>query len=341
MIEDFYKLDMAPFRLTPDPKFFYAGQTHTKALAYLRYGLQQGEGFIVLTGDAGTGKSTLIGYLLSQLDPAKHVSVNLATSNLEPDDILHMAASALGLDDYGTSKAATLKAIAKFVEEQHEQGRKILLVVDEVQNMPLASLEELRMLTNLNRNDGMGIQCFLIGQTQFRATLDHPGMEQLRQRVIGSCQLDPFTIEETQNYIAHRLEIANWQGTPSFDEAIPGMIHKVTGGIPRRINILFARLLVHGAIEERDHLDERDCQSAIDDLEAEMGKIAVMPRPAAGQGVHAALDGSAVPHDDVARLERRIDELESIMTELVHTMAELILYQQSKNGSVEDDPNGG
>lgn len=344
MIEGHYELDMAPFRLTPDPNFFYAGQTHTKALAYLRYGLQQGEGVIVLTGDAGTGKSTLISYLLSQLDPSKHVTAHLATSNLEPSDVLQMAATALNVVATGTSKADILGDIARFVEEQREQGRKVLLIVDEVQNMPRASLEELRMLTNLNRSDGSGVQCFLIGQTQFRDLLDHPEMEQLRQRVIGSCHLEPFSIEETQNYIAHRLEVANWQGKPSFDESIPAMIHKVTGGIPRRINVLFARLLVHGAIEKRDHLDKGDCQSAIEDLEAEMGKVAITPR-LAGQksGRQHALSGgltasNTAQSSDLGRLERRIDELETIVIELIHTMTDLMERHEAGNPKSDNSP---
>jgi len=315
MIEEYYGLDIAPFRLIPDPRFFFRSGTHGKALAYLRYGLQQGEGFIVLTGDVGTGKSTLIAHLLSEVDPARVVSSNLATSNLDPHDALKVVAETLGLTLSETvKKADILVALTGFVSQQRQAGRTVLLIVDEVQNMPRASLEELRMLTDATSDHKGGLQCFLVGQSQFRATLSDPAMEQLRQRVIGSCHLEPMTIDETRDYINHRLKVSGWRDRPAIAEGVPALIQAATGGVPRRINMLFSRLLVHGAVEERDHLGERDCRAVIDDLAAEFGDIKVVPMSSGNGQVPA----------DLSRLEQRLDAVEDILVELLETTASLL-----------------
>lgn len=329
MIESFYGLDSAPFRLTPDPRFFYAGKTHKKALSYMRYGLQQGEGFIVLTGDVGTGKSTLITYLLNQLDRNALVCASLATSNLDSHDLLRMVVKAFGISGYEARKADLLTALTDYVRQERGEGRTVLLIVDEVQNMPRASLEELRMLTDATAGQTAGLQCFLVGQPQFRTTLNDPGMEQLRQRVIGSCHLEPMTVEETRDYIVHRLEVAGWNGRPALDKSVADVIQAATGGVPRRINLLFSRLLVYGAIEKRDRLDGEDCEVVIDDIAAEAGSVEVTSTPV----------GNGSNHPSLSELERRIDGVETILVELLDTTTALLersSRRERRNGDGEN-----
>ena len=171
MYNDFYKLSGKPFQLSPNPRFFFGSSGHQKAISYLQYGLHQGEGFIVITGDVGAGKTTLIGYLLAQLDPAKYLAAKLVSTQIEADDTLRLVASAFGIETRGVDKASLLRAFERFALDHQRRGRRILVVVDEVQNLPMKSLEELRMLSNFQVNDTAAVQFLLLGQPQFRDIL--------------------------------------------------------------------------------------------------------------------------------------------------------------------------
>ena len=194
--------------------------------------------------------------------------------------------------------------------------------------MPTASIEELRMLTNIAVENGAGLQCFcmlLVGQPQFRALLGDPDMEQLRQRIIGSCHLEPMSTEETRAYIAHRLETAGWKGRPSFADGVPEMIQAASGGVPRRINMLFARLLVHGAVEQRDYLDENDCKCGDRRSGGRDGAV----RARYGDGCPlSATNGHAA--DEVAMLRAKVDEIETVLIEVIQTTTALL--QRGREG---------
>src|SRR5579863_5662051 len=153
MYSEYYKLSGKPFQLSPNPRFFFGSRGHQKAMAYLQYGLHQGEGFIVVTGDVGTGKTTLLGYLLGQLDPNKYLAAKLVTTQLEADDTLRMVATAFNIDTRGTDKATLLRAFEHFLLDNQRRGRHVLVLVDEVQNLPIRSLEELRMLSNFQATE--------------------------------------------------------------------------------------------------------------------------------------------------------------------------------------------
>jgi|tagenome__1003787_1003787.scaffolds.fasta_scaffold20916178_2 general secretion pathway protein A len=337
MIEEFYGFDAAPFRLTPDPRFFYPSGTHKRALSYLMYGVQQGEGFIVVTGDVGTGKSTLIGYLLDRLDPGRIVPVQLSTSNLEAHDALRMIVAALGARTDGDSKAHMLEAIERFLAEKRHARSRVLLVIDEAQNLPPATIEELRMLTNLQAG-GSPLQCFLVGQPQLRGLLARPEFEQLRQRVIASCHLEPLSPEETRDYVEHRLRTARWQGRPAFSEGVFRAIHRVSGGVPRRINMLLARLLLFGALEEREVLDEDAFETVVADLAAET--VAYEPRPDDSLAAEMAVPGRASGDATGKRLEEleaRVGELEGHLLEVVRTATALLL----DTGRMDTNAQGG
>ncbi|MCB1770385.1 MAG: AAA family ATPase, partial [Candidatus Competibacteraceae bacterium] len=207
MYIDYYGFSAKPFQLSPDPRFFFGSSGHSRALAYLRYGLSQGEGFIVVTGGIGTGKTTLVKSLFSELDSRQVVAAQLVTTQLEADDLLRTVVASFGLPYEDASKAILLRRFEDFLRGHAEQGRRTLLVVDEAQNLPMRSLEELRMLSNFQVAERPLLQSFLLGQEEFRFTLQDPGMEQLRQRVIASCHLNPLSQDEIGPYIEHRLHI--------------------------------------------------------------------------------------------------------------------------------------
>ncbi|NKB21355.1 MAG: AAA family ATPase [Alphaproteobacteria bacterium] len=269
MYAEHYNLSGRPFQLSPDHRFFYGSRSHNKALAYLSFGLNEREGFIVITGEVGAGKTTLLGRLMSEIDRQQYVSANVVTTQLEGDDALRMVASAFGLQIEGYNKASLLRQIERFFVDQNELGKHVLLVVDEAQNMTPSALEELRMLSNFQSDGKPLLQCFLIGQPQFRAIMAHPAMEQLRQRVIASCHLEPMDLDETRAYILHRLERVGWQNDPSLTDEAFQKIHEHSGGVPRRINTLCGRLLLFGYLEDIHSFDGATVVEVVNELAME------------------------------------------------------------------------
>ncbi|KQM19333.1 XrtA/PEP-CTERM system-associated ATPase [Novosphingobium sp. Leaf2] len=256
MFDDFYGLDARPFQLTPDPAFYFESATHRKALSYLGYGLAQGEGFVVITGEVGAGKSTLVAYLMATIDPARMTAANVVTSALDGEEIVHIVAQSFGLQVSGHDKASALGALESFFHEEARAGRRCLLIVDEAQMLSVSALEELRMLSNFQLGAHPLLQTLLLGQPEFRETLlESNQLEQLRQRVIATHHLGAMQVREIKPYIEHRLTCVGWKGNPSFDEALFTAIHEATGGIPRRINQLVNRLLLLGAVDRRAHID--------------------------------------------------------------------------------------
>ncbi len=256
MFDDFYALTGRPFQLTPDPQFYFESGTHRKALSYLGYGLAQGEGFIVITGEVGAGKSTLVAHLMQKIDPDQMSVGQVVTSALDAEEMVHVAAQSFGLDVEGHDKAAALGAIESFLHEEARAGRRCLLVVDESQNLSVEALEELRMLSNFQLGAQPLLQTLLLGQPEFRQVLaNHEGLEQLRQRVIASHHLDAMEAGELEPYIRHRLECVGWDGNPAFDQRVFTRLHEASGGIPRKVNQIMTRLLLLGAVEQRTRID--------------------------------------------------------------------------------------
>jgi putative secretion ATPase (PEP-CTERM system associated) len=267
MYIDYYGFSAKPFQLSPDPKFFFGSSGHSRALAYLRYGLSQGEGFIVVTGGIGTGKTTLVKSLFSELDSRQVVAAQLVTTQLEADDLLRTVVASFGLPYEDANKAILLRRFEDFLRGHAEQGRRVLLVVDEAQNLPMRSLEELRMLSNFQVAESPLLQSFLLGQEEFRFTLQDPGMEQLRQRVIASCHLNPLNSEEIRPYIEHRLHVVGWQGLiPRFSEDAYATIYQYTQGVPRRVNVFCDRLLLYGFLEEVQEFSPESVAAVGDEL---------------------------------------------------------------------------
>ena len=275
MFDDFYGLSARPFQLTPDPAFYFQSLTHRKALSYLGYGLAQGEGFVVITGEVGAGKSTLVAYLMATIDPARMTVANVVTSALDGDEIVHVVARAFGLAVAGHDKASALGAIEAFLHEEARAGRRCLLIVDEAQNLSVGALEELRMLSNFQLGSHPLLQTLLLGQPEFRETLmDSAELEQLRQRVIATHHLAAMQPREVRAYIEHRLACVGWQGNPEFDEHVFAEIYEATGGIPRRVNQIVNRLLLLGALDQRTRIDAAMLKQVLDELD-EDGALAL------------------------------------------------------------------
>jgi len=268
MYKAFYHLQAKPFQLTSDPRFFYSSKGHRRAMAYLVYGVHQGEGFIVITGEIGAGKTMLASTLARNMASRNLVLAQVVSTSLEADDLVRMVAAALGLPQ-DNSKAILLNRIEQFLVACQRQGKKVLLVVDEAQNLPPRSVEELRMLSNFVCADKPLLQTFLLGQPEFRRTLQSPAMEQLRQRVIASCHLGPLDGAETEAYILHRLQTVGWRDDPSFGKDTFDAIYQHSGGIPRRINILCDRLLLMGCLDEKHAFTVKDVATVTGELQQE------------------------------------------------------------------------
>ena len=287
MFNDFYGLTGRPFQLTPDPAFYFESLTHRKAMSYLSYGLAQGEGFVVITGEVGAGKSTLVAYLMSTIDPSRLTAAQVVTSKLDGEELVHVVAQAFGLMIEGHDKATALGAIESFLHEEARAGRRCLLIVDESQNLSIEALEELRMLSNFQLGSHPLLQTLLLGQPEFREQLQQsPGLEQLRQRVIAAHHLDAMEPNEVQPYIEHRMKCVGWEGNPAFDQRVFSEIYAATGGVPRRINQIANRLLLLGAVEQRTRLDGAMLSQVLNELMAD-GSLALAKRPAPAQPASA------------------------------------------------------
>lgn len=307
MYTHYYGFSAKPFQLSPDPRFFFGSSGHKRALAYLRYGLSQREGFIAVTGGVGTGKTILVRSLFKELDPNSVIAAQLVTTQLEADDLIRMVAAAFGLPHENLAKASLIKRLEDFLQHHARAGKRVLLVVDEAQNLPARSLEELRMLSNLQVSDTPLLQSFLLGQEEFRSTLQSPGLEQLRQRIIASCHLSPLSEQETRNYIEHRLRVADWQEDPPFTESAHTTIYRYTHGIPRRINVFCDRLLLYGFLEELKEFSDLDVEAVAKELGQEVSSLSVPQRSTASSQAAFAFDDES--ENRIAELERTVGSL--------------------------------
>ncbi|MCB1859728.1 MAG: AAA family ATPase [Gammaproteobacteria bacterium] len=266
MYREYYGLHAEPFRLTPDPRFVYAHRSYRKAQAYMQHILEQGDGFLVVTGHSGTGKTTLVEDYLATIKPGNIRTAKLVSTQLGVEDMLRMIAYAFGLEAAGLDKATLLLEFEKFLRLQPRS----LLIIDEAQNLSEAALEEVRMLTNLTYQSRPLLQIFLLGQQELRERLHKPSMEQLHQRLMAACDLEPLDLAETRHYVLHRLECAGWTGHPAISAAAFVLIHRFSGGLPRYISKLCARLFLHGAVERRQCLDIGDVVTVLQEIKGEL-----------------------------------------------------------------------
>src|SRR5881394_696905 len=267
MYERFYRLRERPFALTPDPDYLYPSRVHKEALSSLRYGIESHAGFVVIPGAIGSGKTTLLQTMLRTLDSQTTVA-RVMNTLLDPRELLESAMIDLGLAPDGKSKPSMLKMFGEFLVGERSAGRLVLLVIDEAQNLALPALEEIRMLSNLETEKSKLLQIILIGQPDLRDKLDRPELEQLRQRITVSYQLEPLDAEETAHYINHRLSRASISTPLEFPRDVTDAIHARSGGVPRLINVIADATLVFGYGEERPVIDASLVQEVIADLDS-------------------------------------------------------------------------
>jgi len=297
MYESYFGLTGAPFLLNPDPSFYFDSRGHSSALSYLKFGLYQAEGFIVVTGDIGAGKTTLVRTLLSDIDHDKVVAAQLVSTQLEAGDLLRSAITAFGVPLKGQSKAELIATLEAYLTLLATQNKRAVLIVDEAQNLSRDAIEELRMLSNFQFGNQALLQSFLIGQPELRDMLLSRSLEQLRQRVIASYHLGPMDREETRSYIEHRLRKVGWDNRPRFDDDAFDEIYQWTSGIPRRINLLSNRILLATFLAEGNDITAADVARIALEIRAEIGEATLTPPPAMGPSpVHlATATGDAGP----------------------------------------------
>jgi general secretion pathway protein A len=340
MFNDFYGLTGRPFQLTPDPTFYFESLTHRKALSYLSYGLAQGEGFVVITGEVGAGKSTLVAHLMATIDPARLTAAQIVTSKLDGEELVHVVAQAFGLIVDGHDKASALGAIEAFLHDEARAGRRCLLVVDESQNLELEALEELRMLSNFQLGAHPLLQTLLLGQPEFRDMIqDHPQLEQLRQRVIAAHHLEAMELGEIQPYIEHRLKCVGWTGNPKFDQRVYTELFEASGGVPRRINQICNRLMMLGAIDQRSRIDGAMLSQVLEELE--LDGTMQLNKPSKAQPVATPVEApvaAPVPVDVVAlaQLQAMLAERDAQIAELQQAVIELANEQEAAPAATVD-----
>jgi general secretion pathway protein A len=267
MFDDPYGLTGKPFPLTPDPAFYFRTASHRKAQSCLGYGLAQDEGFIVITGEAGLGKSTLVAHLRGTIDPQQVTAAQVVTDGLEEADFVPAVAQAFGLDVTGHDKTSALGSIESFLHGEVRAGRRCLLIVDDAQTLTRDALDDLRVMSGYQFGSRPVLQTLLLGQPEFLATLQRNAtLEPLRQRVIAAHHLEPMTRTEIEPYIAHRLERVGWSGSPQFDQRVFAELHAASAGVPLRVNQVAGRLLLLGAVERRSRIDAVMLKAVLDEI---------------------------------------------------------------------------
>jgi putative secretion ATPase (PEP-CTERM system associated) len=343
---EFYGLRAEPFLLTPDHQFYFESAGHVQAMAHLTYGLSRGEGFIIITGDVGAGKTTVVKKLCATLNSDQITAAHVVTTQLAGLDLLRMVAAAFGLKDQQTDKTGVLVQLQEYFEQTHRARKRALLIIDEGQNLTFDGLEELRMLSNFQIGPHAPFQCFLLGQPQFRQLLASPDLEQLRQRVIASYHLGPMSHEEVGEYLRHRMSLVGWKGDPTFEPSAVTAIFNHTGGVPRRINTLCSRVMLLGFLENlhsfnSDDVDQVVAELVDDGLSGDWGKPAdAKPDEVTAQdaGLHhlngGHKNGAMRPRSREGDLAERVAQLEERLDKQAELMrrASLVAYEFFHSG---------
>ena len=348
MYDSHYGLTGRPFQLTPDPEFWFETATHRKAMAYLGYGLSQGEGFIVITGEPGAGKTTLVGHVMGQIDAERLHVIKIVTTQVAADDLIRMVAQGLGVNATGLAKADLLAAIERGLHAIARTGKRTLLIVDEAQSLLVGSLEELRMLSNFQLGGHPLLQIFLLGQPEFRVLLQGSDkLEQLRQRVIAMHHLDPMAVEEVEAYLAHRLGVVGWNGRPNFGPDAIAEMHRWSDGIPRKLNQIANRVMLFGAIEGVEDFTGEDVAQVVADIDSDMHSAASAgtmpgwvddsapvstPEPAR---VEPALDHSAFA-EQLAGIEARLTEQDRALRRVLTLLVDWVENDQRRHDYQSD-----
>ncbi len=302
MYEKFYGLNEKPFNIVPNPAYLYRSEKHQDALTYLEYGLMEATGFILLTGEIGTGKTTLVRYILNQIEPDVDVAV-IFNTNITSDQLIGLI-----LDNFGINskkdKTANLDLLYRFLIEKFSDGSRVLLIIDEAQNLAADVLEEVRMLSNLQSDEQILLQIMLVGQPELKARLQDPGMAQLAQRITVNYHLSTLTREETGEYIAYRLKKAGGSPDIFMPEAVD-LIYTNSGGVPRIINLFCDTAMVYGFGYELKQINPKVIDRVIEDK----GGIGFYVEPEKKKdedkgGILPAMKGEGIDEEILQRFQR-------------------------------------
>jgi general secretion pathway protein A len=265
MYNEFYHFREKPFALTPDPEFLYRSRSHKRALAYLEYGIQDPSGFVCITGEIGAGKTTLIRTFLNQINEQVKVA-RLFNTKVTSRQLLEMILQDLGLECQGKTKTEMIETLNNCLIETFAEGKRVVLIIDEAQNLSVDLLEEIRLLSNLETEKTKLLQIILVGQSELRDQLQLPNLEQFRQRITVNYHIPPLDRAETAAYIRHRIHVASEIPVIEMPEQVLDIIHKYSSGVPRLINVICDALLLYGFVEDQREPDEDMIRDVIKDM---------------------------------------------------------------------------
>ncbi|MBE9581532.1 MAG: AAA family ATPase [Proteobacteria bacterium] len=330
MYTKFYGFREKPFNIISDPGFLYMSAKHRMALTYLEYGFVDGIGFILLTGEIGTGKTTLIKQFLKQIGTDIEVAV-IFNTNVTADQLLEMILEEFELEVPARGKGRYLDVLNQFLINKHGLGRRVVLIVDESQNLSHEALEEIRMLSNLQTDKALLLQILLVGQPALRTRLQHPSLAQLSQRIAVSYHLEPLNLEETKSYIAHRLKVAGAKNQELFKPEAVKLIFQYSGGTPRTINILCDAALVYGYADEAAAIEGEVIEHVVRDRQ----EIGFLTAAKSGEEVQVRSEESGGMEDRTGWVNR----LESIEQQVFHLSSKVdwhIKEQEQRAESFKD-----
>jgi putative secretion ATPase (PEP-CTERM system associated) len=327
MYEKFYSFREKPFQIVPNPAYLYKSPKHEAALTYLEYGVAENVGFILLTGEIGSGKTTLVHYIISRLNAATEAAV-IFNTNVSAEELLEMILEEFDVPRTARDKASLLSALNQFLIDRYAQRKRVLLIIDEAQNLSEKALEEVRMLSNLQSEDQCLLQIMLVGQPELVTKLKKPSLRQFTQRIAASYHLTGLNREETGEYIAHRLVKAG--GRPDlFTAAAVDLIHQLSGGIPRSINLLCQAGLVYGFAEGATSIS----QDLIRQIQADNVGICLSADAVETPGIAPS---AAVPVEGDG-LPRRLQELEAQVREMKLRMEVFVQPGEARGRSSSDE----
>ncbi len=330
MYTSYFGLKCKPFELAPDPEFLLLSGSHKRALLYLNYGISENAGFILVTGEVGTGKTTLIRSMMQKLkSDIKPARIN--NTRVSSEQLISMINDDFGIEVKGRDKTGMLEDLTGFLIDQFSRGRKSVIIIDEAQNLSPDLLEEIRLLSNLETDKSKLLQIVLVGQPELMKVLAQPRLRQLRQRISISCHIQPLTPDETEEYIFHRLEVAGNRQAVKFQEGAVGLVHKFSRGVPRLINIACDFLMLSAFVEEIKEISVDAVKEIIGELETSHGYWND-EKPEAGR------DNGSSP-DLLKEILLRLENLEAFrcLSDVARAEREDLLIKISENEKLLDN----